>query len=117
MDAPHAPLPEGFGISDRVRKWAAQKGHSNLETHLESFLGKVKAKGYRYVDWDEAFMTAIRDDWAKLQGRLFQSVQPATSVPTEREAKRWLEERAAITSTPEVRQASIEALRALKRLA
>lgn len=60
-------LPDGFAISERVRAWAAEKGFGQLDKHLESFVGKCKAKGYSYVDWDEAFMGAIRDDWAKLR--------------------------------------------------
>lgn len=63
-------MPQDFGISDRVRKWAAEKGHSNLEGHLESFRAKATAKGYEYVDWDSAFMEAIRENWAKLQPRV-----------------------------------------------
>ena len=58
-------IPDGFEISDRVKKWAIEKNHSNLEDHLESFRLKCKAKDYQYVDWDEAFMNAIRDNWAK----------------------------------------------------
>lgn len=59
-------MPNNFAISDRVRAWAKEKGYSQLEAHFESFVGKVKAKGYAYIDWDEAFMGAIRDNWAKL---------------------------------------------------
>jgi hypothetical protein len=47
--------------------WAAEKGHSNLEMHLESFTSKCRSKGYEYVDWDEAFMEAIRKNWAGVQ--------------------------------------------------
>jgi hypothetical protein len=61
------PLPEGFSISDRVKKWASEKGFDRLDQHLESFILKSTAKRYRYVDWDAAFMNAIRDDWAKLR--------------------------------------------------
>lgn len=61
-----SPLPDDFGISDRVRAWAAEKGHDRLDKHLESFRGKAAAKGYTYADWDAAFMTAIRDNWANL---------------------------------------------------
>lgn len=61
------PIPEDFAISDRVRDWAAGKGFDRLEAHLESFIGKARAKAYTYVDWDEAFMGAIRDDWAKVR--------------------------------------------------
>jgi hypothetical protein len=60
------PLPEDFGISDRVRRWAEEKGHIRLEEHLEAFLSKVKANGYQKIDWDEFFMCAVRENWAKL---------------------------------------------------
>lgn len=59
-------LPADFGISDRVRRWAAEKGHVRLDDHLEYFVGWAKSKGATYVDWDEAFMTAIRGNWAKV---------------------------------------------------
>lgn len=62
------PLPNGFCISERVLAWAAEKNHSNLEAHFEHFTGLAKAKGYTYVDWDEAFMGAVRMNWAKLNG-------------------------------------------------
>jgi hypothetical protein len=58
-------LPEEFGISERVRTWAAGKGLNHLDKQLEAFLSYVKRKGATYVDWDEALMNAIRDDWAK----------------------------------------------------
>ncbi|AXF07295.1 hypothetical protein CUJ91_04695 [Paraburkholderia graminis] len=60
------PLPENFAISERVREWAAEKGHGRLEERFEHFVGTAKAKGYKYVDWDSAFENAVRDDWAKL---------------------------------------------------
>ena len=60
-------LPEEFGISDRVRQWAKEKGYDRLAEHLESFVSKCKAKGYTYIDWDEGFMGAVRGDWAKLR--------------------------------------------------
>lgn len=60
------PIPENFAVSDRVRAWADTKGHNRLEERLEHFVSRCKMAGYQYVDWDEAFMTAIRDDWAKL---------------------------------------------------
>lgn len=60
------PLPDGFGISDRVAEWAQRNGHGRLQEHLEAFVSKARARGYVYVDWDEALMGAIRDDWAGL---------------------------------------------------
>lgn len=59
-------LPNDFTISERVRNWAAIKGHSNLERRLEHFAGWAKASGKKYIDWEQAFMNAIRDDWAKV---------------------------------------------------
>jgi len=60
-------LPEGFTISERVRRWAAQRSYDRLDEHLETFKQKAAANGYTYASWDDAFMGAIRDDWAKLR--------------------------------------------------
>jgi uncharacterized protein YdaU (DUF1376 family) len=68
------PIPADFGISDAVRKWAASKGHTNLERRLEHFVNSAKANGYVYSDWDAAFRNAIEGDWAKL---------PATAKPVD----------------------------------
>ncbi len=62
-------LPKDFEVSERVATWAAANGFQWLDEHLESFKHKATAKGYRYVDWDSAFMEAIRKDWAGLNGR------------------------------------------------
>jgi hypothetical protein len=62
-------IPDDFGISDRVRAWAVAEGFTRLVEHLEAFKRKVAANGYTYVKWDDAFMEAIRTDWAKLRGR------------------------------------------------
>jgi uncharacterized protein YdaU (DUF1376 family) len=59
-------LPEGFGISERVRKWAVENGHTRLKGHLEGFISYAKRNGKVYADWDAAFMAAIRQNWAKL---------------------------------------------------
>lgn len=59
-------LPADFGISDAVREWAAGKGYTRLDEHLEAFRAKALANGYAYADWDAAFREAIRGDWAKL---------------------------------------------------
>lgn len=59
-------LPDGFAISGRVKQWAEEKGHTRLPERLEHFVSAAKAKGYEYVDWDEAFMNAVRNDWANL---------------------------------------------------
>lgn len=62
-------LPADFGISERVRKWATDKGYGQIEAHLEAFKAKCAANDYRKVSWDDFFMEAIREDWAKLRGR------------------------------------------------
>lgn len=62
----HSPLPENFSISERVQQWADEKGHKQLPERLEQFISYAKRNGKTYVDWDEALMGAIREDWAKL---------------------------------------------------
>jgi hypothetical protein len=62
-------MPEGFGISERVTTWADGKKLDNLQPQFDAFVSYVKRKGATYVDWDEALMTAIRDDWAKVRGK------------------------------------------------
>jgi len=66
---PALPLPPDFAISERVKTWAAEKGFGLLDRHFEAFIGKVRAKGYTYVDWDEALMNCIREDWGKVNSR------------------------------------------------
>lgn len=62
-------MPVDFGISESVKTWAASKGFDRLEQHLEAFKGKAIASAYTYANWDQAFMNAIREDWAKLRGQ------------------------------------------------
>jgi hypothetical protein len=66
-------IPADFSISDKVILWAEKNGHTNLQKHFDNFVLKAQAKGYKYVNWDSAFMGAIRDNWA--------------SVPAERKNK------------------------------
>jgi len=75
-------LPKDFALSERVRAWAAEHGYQRLDEHLEVFLRKCKAKGYTYIDWDSAFMEAIREDWAKLRGRTANGTPPAGESKT-----------------------------------
>jgi hypothetical protein len=63
-----SPIPDGFAVSDAVKRWAQQHGF-DPQAHLGPFRAKCLANGYRYVDWDAAFMEAIRADWAGLNGR------------------------------------------------
>lgn len=73
-------IPADFGISDRVREWAVVKGHADIDGHLEYFKGQAVAKGYTYIDWDQAFMNAIRDDWAGIRKAGASSDHPAGNV-------------------------------------
>jgi hypothetical protein len=57
------PLPEPFEISERVKNWALQKNYTSLEEDLEFFIGRMRANGKTYTDWDEAFMNCVREDW------------------------------------------------------
>lgn len=66
---PLVPLPPDFAISDRVRSWAERKGFDRLEERLEHFVGRARARAYTYADWDDAFIEAIRKDWAGLGAR------------------------------------------------
>lgn len=69
-------MPEGFVVSERVKTWAAEKGYDRLAEHLDAFRRKASAKGYTYANWDDAFMEAIREDWAKLRGRAANGAAP-----------------------------------------
>jgi len=87
-------LPADFAISDAVRAWADERKFGQLEQHLEAFKRKAKAKGYTYVDWDSAFMEAIREDWAKLRGRGANGAAPpaeGATVPPPKNAGAALE--------------------------
>jgi uncharacterized protein YdaU (DUF1376 family) len=69
------PLPPDFRISEKVKSWSIEKGHQNLEAHLEAFIRNARAKDYRYADWDAAFMNAIAGDWGKVSTPAGRSLQ------------------------------------------
>ena len=78
-------IPDDFEVSERVLQWAGSKGHARLPDRLEHFRSACKAKGYTYADWDEAFMAAIRDDWAKFSSQ--PAGRPGAASRSERNAK------------------------------
>ena len=86
---PKTTVPENFEISEQVRIWAASKNFGDLEQHLEYFVSKAAANGYKYADWDAAFKTAIRDDWAKLRTPRYpnQGYQSAAQQTANEQAK------------------------------
>lgn len=75
-------LPTDFGLSEAVVAWAKGNGFGQLDQHLDAFKRKATAKGYTYVDWDAAFMEAVREDWAKLRGRGVNGAAPAGESAT-----------------------------------
>lgn len=72
-------IPENFGISESVREWAREKGHDQLEIHLENFIDSCKAKNYEYIDWDSAFRKAITGNWAKVNKRATTVIETRTT--------------------------------------
>jgi len=71
------PIPENFTVNPKVKEWAAKKGYGLLDEHLDAFKRKATMNGYVYLDWDSAFMEAVREDWAKLR----QGQRPAEPIP------------------------------------
>lgn len=59
-------IPENFGnpFNPAMQAWLDKRGETQTKAHLIHFVGYVKANGKQYVDWDQAFQNAIRDDWA-----------------------------------------------------
>lgn len=66
--------------------WATSKGFGQIDEHLDAFKRKASANGYAYVDWDSAFMEAIREDWAKLRGKTANGAAPSSGPKHDREA-------------------------------
>lgn len=62
-------LPDDFSLTPDLLAWAKSKGHSHLPERFEHFIGYAKANGKKYADWNQAFQNAVRDDWAKLNGK------------------------------------------------
>ena len=91
------PLQDDFSVSDAVKAWAGKAGYDRLDEHLDAFKRKAAANGYAYVNWDAAFMEAVREDWAKLRTTRNGSPAPVGhTVPSRAadETARYLAERA-----------------------
>ncbi len=80
-------ISDDFSVSQRVKEWAKQKGFDKLDEHLDAFTRKAKMNGYQYLDWDLAFMEAVREDWAKIRAKPSFAQQAAdiarTTVPAQ----------------------------------
>ena len=59
-------IPSYFHVTDELRQWASRTGINNIDAHLEPFILRCRANGYKYVDWHSAFQNAVRDDWARI---------------------------------------------------
>jgi hypothetical protein len=68
-DSKRTRIPDAFEASERVRTWAMLQGitQTDLDRHVELFVGRCQRNGYRYADWDAALMSAITEDWAGLR--------------------------------------------------
>jgi hypothetical protein len=62
-------IPFDFTVSERVIKWANEKGYRDLNKHLDNFILVAQSNNYKYTDWDAAFMRAIKDNWAKVPSK------------------------------------------------
>jgi hypothetical protein len=62
-------IPDAFTASAHVRTWAMLEGitQTDLDRHVEAFVGRCRRNGYRYADWDAALQSAITEDWAGLR--------------------------------------------------
>jgi uncharacterized protein YdaU (DUF1376 family) len=80
-------MPSDFSVSTRVSAWATEKGYDRLDEHLESFRLKCAAKDYQNIDWDAAFMEAVRKDWAGLRNGSAAPVQSLSAFMEERDRR------------------------------
>jgi hypothetical protein len=62
-------IPSDFTVSERVIRWANEKGYRDLNKHLDNFILVAQSNNYKYTDWDAAFMRAIKDNWAKVASK------------------------------------------------
>lgn len=77
-------LDPKFGISRRVEAWATREGYDRLTEHLDAFKRKCSANGYKYANWDDAFMEAVRQDWAKLRDNFVRAADYQPSPASQR---------------------------------
>lgn len=62
-------IPEGFTVSEGVKKWAQTNGYSaaRVNQNYAKFVLWAESKGQKYASWDAALKTAIRDNWADVK--------------------------------------------------
>jgi hypothetical protein len=68
MDAPKKkpkvlmPMPEGFGLTDKLREWAKAGGVKDPGMTMGAFKDYHLSKGNVFADWDKAFQTWCRNE-------------------------------------------------------
>lgn len=62
--------PETFEVSDEVREWAREKGMPDPDSQLEAFRDHHTSKASRFIDWQAAFRTWLRNQkrWTSKNG-------------------------------------------------
>lgn len=68
--SPKSFIPDDFHISDRLLRWADEKGFTveEMESQFERFQNNARMKQHRYADWDAAFQNWMHNarDWGHL---------------------------------------------------
>jgi hypothetical protein len=84
---PKSPIPEDFGLTPE-RQAYAEKHLPQVDPSalLEQFRSTSKAKGWKYVDWDSAWQTLVRN-WAPNSGHWSSGQYPRQL--NGKEAPRW----------------------------
>ena len=61
-------ISDNFVISGTVAQWAYENNYKQdaLEKHRKYFVLACKSQGYEKESWDDFFIKAIVDNWAKL---------------------------------------------------
>ncbi len=91
-------IPEDFAVSDLVRKWAAEKGFGEPDAYLETFVGRHRANGKQYLDWDATLMNAIREDWYHIRSPKVETTNDDHALRRLGVAPDWKESWAGITT-------------------
>lgn len=83
--ARHTPIPDDFGLTPERQAYAEKHlpgvDPANL---METFRGKAKAAGWKYVDWDQAWQTLVRG-WAPNSGHWSSGQYPRLPQPKQSE--------------------------------
>jgi len=82
-------FPERFEISDDLSKWCLAQ-HTEADRHLEAFKDYHSSKGSRFIDWNAAFRTWVRNAAKFSNGNGHRQVEGELSERTQRILRRGL---------------------------